>query len=171
MEVYMNSKQFLEQALVIVETIQACTASIKNYDELAGGTGAIRYDRDGSQTQRSANAPFELPMCEKRDLEEMEKKERAELWEKLKEIRYVVKQVEDQNVQNVLRMRFIAHKTRDEIAEEYKISTKTVDRRLEDGYHEVSLITGYPEPPKRRMPARPRHPIARQMMKEVYGDE
>lgn len=161
----MNSKQFLEQALVIVETIQACTASIERYDTLAGGACAIRYDRDGSQTQRSANAPFELPLCEKRDLEEEEKKERAKLWEKLKEIRYVVKQVEDQNVQNVLRMRFIAHKTKTQIMEDYHISESTYKRRLEDGYHEVSLITGYPEPPKQRMPARER---TKKLFREVY---
>ena len=164
----MNSKQFLEQAIRLVQSIQTCNASIEFYDTLGSGSGAIRYDRDGSQTQRSANAPFELPMCEKRDLEELEKKERAELWQKLKEIRYVVKQVEDMDVQNVLRMRYTANKTIEQIAAEFHISTSTVKRRLEDGYHEVSLITGYPEPPKQRMPARER---TKKIFREVYGNE
>ena len=43
-----------------------------------------------------------------------------------------------------------------------------VVRRREDGYHDVSLITGYPEPPKQRMPRRDRHHIAREHLKEYY---
>lgn len=164
----MNSKQFLEQAIRLVQSIQTCNASIEFYDTLGSGSSAIRYDRDGSQTQRSANAPFELPMCEKADLERMEKAEITELWEKLKEIRYVVKQVDDLDVQNVLRQRYIIGKTIEQIAMEFHISTSTVKRRLEDGWHEVSLITGYPEPPRQRMPARDRHHIAREHLKEYY---
>lgn len=161
----MNSKQFLEQAIVLRKSIQEIEDSIKFYDMLGRGSGAIRYDRDGSQTQRSFNAPFELPMCEKRDLEQEDEKKRAELWRKLAEIHRVVNQVEDQNVQNILRAKFITQKSEEKIANEHKISKSTVRRRLEDGYHEVSLITGYPEPPKQRMPGRER---TKKLFREVY---
>lgn len=166
----MNSRQFLEQAILLEQSIATCTASIEHYDELAHGGTAIRYDRDGTMTQRSQNAPFELPMCEKADLERMEREERRELWEKLREIRHVVTQIVDGEVQNIVRMRFLANKTETVIACQFGISVSTVRRRLERGYHEVSLITGYPEPPRQRMPSRERHTIGREMLRR-YTEE
>lgn len=166
----MNSKQFLEQAIVLEDGIRSRLEEIQKFRLLAEGAGAIRYDRDGSQTQRSQNAPFETPLITAEDLERDAKEEIRALWIRLGEIRAVIAGVEDMNVQNVLRLRYIGKNT-DEIAAKLKISKPTVFRRLEEGYHEISLLTGMEEPPKRRMPARPRHPIARQMMKEVYGDD
>lgn len=164
----MNSKQFLEQAIKLTESIRSLREEAETYRELAEGTGAIRYDRDGSQTQRSQNAPFEMPLVTAADLEREVEKDIQERWEALREIRLVISQVEDQDVQDILRRRFLALKTPKEIQVDLRISSSTYDRRLKVGYHEVSLITGYPEPPEWRMPARPRHPIARQMLKEVY---
>lgn len=166
----MNSKQFLEQAVVLEQSIRTRLEEIKKFRTLAEGAGAIRYDRDGSQTQRSFNAPFESPLIMAADLERDAKAEIRELWIRLSEIRAVISGVEDMDIQNVLRLRYIG-KTTEEIAAKLRISKSTVLRRLEDGYHEVSLLTGMDEPPKMRMPARERHHIARNMMKEVYGDE
>ena len=166
----MNSKQFLEQAIVLQNSIKSLQEEIETYRTLAEGAGAIRYDRDGSQTQRSQNAPFETPLVIAADLEREAKKEIRELWDSLREIRSVIGQVEDAEVQQVLRYKYLTNQTNETIGSTLNISVSTVKRRLEDGYHEVSLITGYPEPPKQRMPARPRHPIARKMM-EVYVDE
>jgi len=166
----MNSKQFLEQAIALEDGIRSRLEEIRKFRLLAEDTGAIRYDRDNVQTQRSMNAPFESPLITAEDLERDAKTEIREIWIRLGEIRAVIAGVEDMNVQNVLRQRYIG-KTPDEIAAKLRISKSTVLRRLEDGYHEVSLITGYPEPPKMRMPARPRHTIARQMLKEVYGND
>lgn len=167
----MNAKQYLEQAIVLQNSIKSLQEEIETYRTLAEGAGAIRYDRDGSQTQRSQNAPFETPLVIAADLEREAKKEIRELWDSLREIRLVIGQVEDAEVQQVLRYKYLTNQTNEAIGSALNISVSTVKRRLEDGYHEVSLITGYPEPPKQRMPARPRHPIARQMLKEVYGDE
>lgn len=167
----MNSKQFLEQAIVLQNNIKSLREEIETYRTLAEGAGAIRYDRDGSQTQRSQNAPFEAPLIIAADLEREAKKEIGELWESLREIRLVIGQVEDTEVQQVLRYKYLTNQTNEAIGSSLQISVSTVKRRLEDGYHEVSLITGYPEPPKMRMPARDRHHIARNMMKEVYGDD
>ena len=166
----MNSKQFLEQAIALEDGIRSRLEEIRKFRLLAEGTGAIRYDRDNVQTQRSQNAPFETPLITAEDLERDAKTEIREIWIRLSEIRAVIAGVEDMNIQNVLRLRYIG-KTTDEIAAKLKISKPTVFRRLEEGYHEISLLTGMEEPPKRRMPARPRHPIARQMLKEVYVDE
>lgn len=167
----MNSKQFLEQAIVLQNSIKSLQEEIETYRTLAEGAGAIRYDRDGSQTQRSQNAPFETPLVIAADLEREAKAEIKELWESLREIRIVIGQVEDAEVQQVLRYKYLTNQTNEAIGSMLQISVSTVKRRLEDGYHEVSLITGYPEPPKMRMPARERHKIARNMMKEVYGNE
>ncbi len=167
----MNSKQFLEQAIVLQNSIKSLQEEIETYRTLAEGAGAIRYDRDGSQTQRSQNAPFETPLVIAADLECEAKKEIKELWDSLREIRIVIGQVEDAEVQQVLRYKYLTNQTNEAIGSTLNISVSTVKRRLEDGYHEVSLITGYPEPPKMRMPGRERHHIARQMMKEVYGDD
>ena len=167
----MNSKQFLEQAIVLQNSIKSLQEEIETYRTLAEGAGAIRYDRDGSQTQRSQNAPFETPLIIAADLEREAKAEIRELWESLREIRLVIGQVEDAEVQQVLRYKYLTNQTNEAIGSALNISTSTVKRRLEDGYHDVSLITGYPEPPKMWMPARERHHIARNMMKEVYGDE
>lgn len=167
----MNAKQYLEQAIVLQNSIKSLQEEIETYRTLAEGAGAIRYDRDGSQTQRSQNAPFETPLIIAADLEREAKKEIRELWDSLREIRLAIGQVEDAEVQQVLRYKYLTNQTNEAIGSALNISTSTVKRRLEDGYHEVSLITGYPEPPKQRMPARERHKIARNMMKEVYGDE
>lgn len=167
----MNAKQYLEQAIVLQNSIKSLQEEIETYRTLAEGAGAIRYDRDGSQTQRSQNAPFETPLIIAADLEREAKKEIRELWDSLREIRLVIGQVEDAEVQQVLRYKYLTNQTNETIGSTLQISVSTVKRRLEDGYHEVSLITGYPEPPKMRMPGRERHHIARQMMKEVYGDD
>lgn len=166
----MNAKQYLEQAIVLQNSIKSLQEEIETYRTLAEGAGAIRYDRDGSQTQRSQNAPFETPLIIAADLEREAKKEIKELWDSLREIRLVIGQVEDSNVQDVLRRRFLALRAPKEIQKELEISKSTYDRRLEDGYHEVSLITGYPEPPKQRMPARERHTIGREMLRR-YTEE
>lgn len=167
----MNAKQYLEQAIVLQNSIKSLQEEIETYRTLAEGAGAIRYDRDGSQTQRSQNAPFETPLIIAADLEREAKKEIRELWESLREIRLVISQVEDAEVQQVLRYKYLTNQTNEAIGSTLNISVSTVKRRLEDGWHEVSLITGYPEPPKMRMPARDRHYIARKQLKEVYGDE
>ena len=164
----MNSKQFLEQAIELTKSIRSLQEEIETYRTLADGAGAIRYDRDGSQTQRSQNAPFETPLIIAADLEREAKKEIRELWESLREIRLVIGQVEDAEVQQVLRYKYLTNQTNEAIGSALNISTSTVKRRLEDGYHEVSLITGYPEPPKQRMPARER---TKRIFREVYGDE
>ena len=164
----MNSKQFLEQAIVLQNSIKSLQEEIETYRILAEGAGAIRYDRDGSQTQRSQNAPFETPLIIAADLEREAKKEIRELWDSLREIRLVIGQVEDAEVQQVLRYKYLTNQTNEAIGSTLNISVSTVKRRLEDGYHEVSLITGYPEPPKMRMPARER---TKKLFREVYGDE
>jgi DNA-directed RNA polymerase specialized sigma subunit len=164
----MNAKQYLEQAIVLQNSIKSLQEEIETYRTLAEGAGAIRYDRDGSQTQRSQNAPFETPLIIAADLEREAKKEIRELWESLREIRLVIGQVEDAEVQQVLRYKYLTNQTNEAIGSALNISTSTVKRRLEDGYHEVSLITGYPEPPKQRMPARER---TKRIFREVYGDE
>ena len=152
----MNAKQYLEQAIVLQNSIKSLQEEIETYRTLAEGAGAIRYDRDGSQTQRSQNAPFETPLIIAADLEREAKAEIRELWESLREIRLVIGQVEDAEVQQVLRYKYLTNQTNEAIGSALNISVSTVKRRLEDGYHDVSLITGYPEPPKQRMPARER---------------
>ena len=161
----MNAKQYLEQAIVLQNSIKSLQEEIETYRTLAEGAGAIRYDRDGSQTQRSQNAPFETPLIIAADLEREAKEEIKELWESLREIRLVISQVEDAEVQQVLRYKYLTNQTIETIGSALNISTSTVKRRLEDGYHEVSLITGYPEPPKQRMPARER---TKKLFREVY---
>lgn len=164
----MNSKQFLEQAIVLQNSIKSLQEEIETYRTLAEGAGAIRYDRDGSQTQRSQNAPFEMPLVIATDLEREAKAEIRELWDSLREIRIVISQVEDAEVQQVLRYKYLTNQTNEAIGSSLQISVSTVKRRLEDGYHDVSLITGYPEPPKQRMPRIDRHHIAREHLKEYY---
>ena len=170
-EATVNSKQFLEQAIMLQNSIRSLQDEIETYKTLAEGAGAIRYDRDGSQTQRSQNAPFETPLVIAADLEREAKAEIKELWNSLREIRLVISQVEDPEVQQVLRYKYLTNQTNEAIGSTLQISVSTVKRRLENGYHEVSLITGYPEPPKTRMPGRERHKIARDMMRELYGGE
>lgn len=165
----MNAKEYLEQAIVLEDGIRSRLEEIRKFHLLAEGTGAIRYDRDGSQTQRSQNAPFEAPLITAEDLERDAKEEIRALWIRIGEIRAVIAGVEDMNVQNVLRLRYIG-KTTDEIAAKLKISKSTVFRRLEEGYHKISLLTGTEEPLKRRMPARERHSIGREMLRR-YTEE
>ena len=167
----MNSKQFLEQAIVLQNSIRSLLDEIETYRTLAEATGAIRYDKEPVMTQRSQSAPFEAPLIKAADLEREAQKEVEDLWQQLKEIRIVISQVEENQTQQVLRYKYLTNKSNEAIGSILQISVSTVKRRLEDGYHDVSLITGYPEPPKQRMSARERHHIARDMMKEVYTDE
>lgn len=153
----------MEQAITLEQSIASRLKEIEHYRTLAEGAGAIRYDRDNVQTQRSTSAPFEAPLIHAQDLENESKREIKLLWRRLSEIRAVIGGVEDMDIQNVLRFRFLANKTIEEIAFEMKTSRSTVLRRMDDGYKAVSDLTGLPMPPIKRMPARERHHISREL--------
>ena len=166
----MNSKQYLEQVLKIEDAMTAKRDEKERLDALSTASGAIRYDNDRTTGSAPQSARFENVTVSKVDLENEIAKEYAALLAKHAEIRKVILAVEEMDVQNVLAEYYLCRKTEEVIAVKFHVSKKTIQRRLDRGYVEVSKLTGYPAPAP-RMPARPRHPIARQMMKEVYGNE
>ena len=163
----MNAKQYLEQTWKLLDSLTAKRDEWEFLETVSTASGAINYENDRTVGSAPSSARFENVTVKKADLENDIKRERQELLEKHAEIRKVILAVEDMDVQNALAEYYLCHKTEDVIASKFHVSKKTIQRRLERGYTEVSKLTGYPVP---RMPARPRHPIARQMMKEVYGD-
>ena len=167
----MNSKQYLEQALKLAADIEAHLEELERLQEISTASGAISYDNDRVISSVPQTARFEDTVVRLVDLEKTIRNELAQLWQEHRDIRMVIGQVEDSDVRCVLRMRFLARLEIDVIAAKNHISRSTVLRRLDDGYKEVSKITGYPHPPKQRLPGRNRHHIARNMMKEVYSEQ
>ena len=163
----MNAKQYLEQTWKLNDSMTAKIDEWEYLNEVQGAFGAIRYDNDRTTGSAPSSAKFEDITVKKTDLETDIKREYYSLLDKHAEIRKVILAVEDIDVQNALAEYYLCHKTEDVIAAKFHVSKKTIQRRLERGYTEVSKLTGYPVP---RMPARPRHPIAREHLTEVYGN-
>lgn len=165
----MNSKQFLEQSIVISRDIQAHLEELERLDALSTATGAIRYDNDRVTGSAPQSARFENIVVRLADIQREVKREVWDLLDAHREIRDVIAQVKDDDVRSVLRMKFLAIKSVSEIAAAFRISKPTVFKRLDAGYEAVAEITGYPAPPRQRPTNK--HETARHMMKEVYGNE
>lgn len=164
----MNAKQYLEQVIKIEDCMIAKHDEMEWLQAVSTASGAINYENDRTIGSAPTSSRFENAVIRKEDLRNEILKEYDELLKKHQEIRKVILAVEDVDAQNALAQYYLCRKEEDVIASKFHVSKKTIQRRLERGYTEVSKLTGYPVP---RMPARPRHPIARQMMKEVYGND
>ena len=163
----MTSKQFLEQAIITARQIKAHLAELEMLREVATATGAIRYDTD-KVIHSVTEARYERPIIRVVDLENSVRQEIRSLIDDVEEIRKAVALVDDLEVQNVLRMRYLADVEIDAIAGRLHISRRTVLRRLDIGYAEIAKITGYPAPLRNRMPAEERHGDAKRIMREYY---
>ena len=166
----MTSKQFLEQGILIARQIRAHVAELEMLREVATATGAIRYDTD-KVIHSVTEARYERPVIRLADLENEVRDEINDLLEEHKEIRDVVKQIDDVDIRNVIRMRYLSGLDVDIIAYRLNISRRTVTRRLELGYSDVARITGYPAPIRPRLPAEERHGDARRIMRDYFGEE
>ena len=166
----MTSKQFLEQGITIARQIRAHVAELEMLREVATATGAIRYDTD-KVIHSVTEARYERPIIKVVDLENMVRDEIHGLLEDHEEIRKAVAQITDPDIQNVIRMKYLADVDIDVIAGRLSISRRTVMRRLELGYVEVAKITGYPAPVRNRLPAEERHGDAKRMMREYFEEE
>jgi len=164
----MNAKQYLEQVLKIEDCMIAKHDEMEWLKAVSTASGAINYENDRTIGSDPTSSRFENAVIRKEDLRNEILKEYDELLKKHQEIRKVILAVEDIDAQNALAQYYLCRREEDVIASRFHVSKKTIQRRLNRGYVEVSKLTGYPVP---RMPARPRHPIARKMMKEVYGDD
>lgn len=166
----MNSKQYLEQVIKIAQALMT-KHDEKNYLEtMATISGAINYTNDRTTGSAPTSAKFEEVVCKAADLETAILSEYAELLDLHAEVRKVILAVEDLDIRNTLAEKFLCHTQEDVIAFKFGVSKKTVQRRLDKGYADVSKLTGYPEPPRQRMPARERHGIAREMLRR-YTEE
>lgn len=163
----MTSKQFLEQGIQIARQIKAHLAELEMLREVATATGAIRYDTD-KVIHSVTEARYERPVIRVVDLENTVRQEIRSLIDDVDEIRKAVALIEDTEVQNVIRMRYLADVEIDVIASRLNISRRTVMRRLDLGYAEIAKITGYPAPVRKRLPAEERHGDAKRIMREYY---
>ncbi len=166
----MNAKEYLEQAIVLSHDIRAHLDELENLNELSTASGAIRYDNDRVTGSAPSSAKWENVVVRLVDLENEIRKEVCELLDKHREIRDIIAQVEDADARAVLRMKYLALKSNNEIAAEMYCSKSTVLRRLDIGFQEVAKLTGYPAPPVFRMPARDRHPGSIRIIREYYDE-
>lgn len=164
----MNSKEYLEQAIALSHEIRAQLAELQRLDDLKLGAGAIRYDNDRVTGSAPRSAKFEDTVVRLVDLQNDIRNEVAGLLDQHQEIRDVVAKVPDPEARAVLRMKYLALKSINEIAVELYCSKSTVFRRLETGYMEVSKLTGLPVPPMQRMPARDRHRASKRLLRSYY---
>ena len=165
----MTSKQYLEQLPKLSRQLISRRAEVIRLREEASASGAIRYDTD-KVVHSNTEARFERPTIRAVDLENTMREEYQELFEEWNEMRKVVAQITDTEVQSVVRMRYLACQDIDVIAYALKVSKKTVTRRLEQGYSEVARITGYPAPARHRLPAEERHADAKRLMQEYFAE-
>ena len=163
----MTSKQFLEQAIRLAKNMVAHRAEIDMFRTVARATGAIRYDTD-KVIHSVTEARFERPTIKAADLENEMVDEYRELMEDWDEVRKVIAQITDEDVQNVVRMKYLGGSEVDVIAYKLKISRRTVMRRLDQGYLEVAQITGYPAPARHSIPAEEKHEDAKRILREYY---
>ena len=166
----MTSKQFLEQGVRLTRSIRAHLAEAEMLRAVATATGAIRYDTD-KVISSVTEARFERPIIKAVDLENAVRSEIRTLLDDLGEIREAVALIEDPDVQNVIRFRYLADTEIDVIAYKLNISRRTVMRRLELGYQEIEKITGYPAPVRNRLPAEERHGDAKRIMRDYFEEE
>lgn len=168
----MNSEQYLMQAVRLAHALAGLLKEKERLKELSTATGGFRYSPDPVISNRPQSARFEDYSVSKVDLENEVEDDIRHYWELHSEIRHVIGQVEDLEVQTILRLRYLVDVPLDVIAAQFHVSRKTIERRLDRGHDAVAEITGFDAPPKQRMPAREReHAIAREMLKEVYKDD
>lgn len=167
----MNSEQYLLQAVQLAHTLTSLNKEKQRLAELSTATGGFNYSQDMVIGSKPQSARFENYSVSKVDIENEIEDDIRHYWKLHSEIRHVISQVEDLEVQSILRLRYLTDTPVDVIASQFHVSRKTIERRLDKGFEEVAMITGCPVPPKQRMPAREReHTIAREMLKEVYQD-
>ena len=166
----MTSKQYLEQLLKLSRQMVSHRAEIEKLRTEASASGAIRYDTD-KVVHSNTEARFERPTIRAVYLENAMRQEYADLLAEWNDIRKVVAQITDTDVQSVIRMRYLACAEVDVIAYALKLSKKTVMRRLEQGYSEVAKITGHPAPVRKRLPAEERHGDAKRLMRDYFREE
>lgn len=164
----MNSEEYLMQGIKIAHALAGLFEERKRLAEMSTATGGFKYDHEPVMGSKPQSARFENYSVSKVDLENEVEADIQHYFELHSDIRHVISQVEDMDVQTILRKRYLVDIPIDVIAAQFHVSRKTIERRLDRGYEEVAKLTGYPAPPKQKMPARERHHIARQMMKEVY---
>lgn len=167
----MNSKEFLEQAITLSHEIRAQLAELQRLDDLKFGNGAIRYDNDRVTGSAPQSAKFEDTVIRFVDLQNEIRAEVAGLLDRHREIRDVIAQVPDPEARAVLRMKYLALKSLNEIALELYCSKTTVFRRMEEGYLEVAKLTGLSAPPIQRMPARDRHKASKHLIRSYFRNE
>ena len=165
----MTSKQFLEQAISLEHHIKAHLSELDNLHAVATATGAIRYDTD-KVISSVTEARYEKPVIRAADLENQVRAEIRELLEDLDEIRKAIALISDEDIQDVVRMRYLGDVEIDIIAYRLKISRRTVMRRLELGYSDVAKITGYPAPIRNRLPGEERHGDAKRILRDYFEE-
>lgn len=166
----MNSEEYLMQGIKIAHALAGLFEERNRLKEMSTATGGFKYDHEPVMGSKPQSARFENYSVSKVDLENEVEADIQHYFELHSDIRHVISQVEDMDVQTILRKRYLVDIPIDVIAAQFHVSRKTIERRLDKGHDAVAEITGYPAPVKQRMPARERQHIAREMMKEVYTD-
>ena len=167
----MNSVEYLMQAVELARAIASLNAERKKLAEMSTATGGFRYEHDPVKGSHPQNARFEDYSVRKVDIENEIRDDIQRYWILHSNIRHTIGRVRNITVQTILRERYLIGDPLDVIAAKHHCSRKTIERRLADGHDAVAELTGYTAPPRQRMPARERHHIAREMMKEVFGDD
>lgn len=166
----MNAKEYLEQAIHLSAEIRSMVEELEMLKEVSTASGAIKYDNDRVVGSAPQSAQFENAVVRLVDLENEVRSELNALLEKHSEIRKTIGMVADDQVRTVLRLVYLVGRSMDAVAVQLNVSKRTVMRRLDVGYEAVAVLTGYPAPLKQKMPAKDRHHMAREMLKEVYHE-
>lgn len=153
----MNSKQFLEQVIVLANEIGAMWDELDLLRKTVASSGSPMVRETPRSSNPPQSAPFENPAVRLADLEQEIRADISRLLVKHKRIRHVIGHVEDEKVKAVLRRVYLCRESVEVCAAALRVSKSTVLRRLDAGYEAVAEITGYPAPPKVRMPARERN--------------
>ena len=167
----MNSVEYLSQAVSLARAMASLMAERDRLSELSTATGGFRYEQDPVKGSSPQSARFENYSVRKVDIENEIEADLQQYWILHSNIRHTIAKVKALNVQTVLRYRYLVGLPVDVIASKLNCSRKTIERRLADGHDAVAELTGYSAPMRQRMPAQERHHIAREMMREVYGEE
>lgn len=126
--IYLQAKEYLNQAYRLNELIRSNELEIKDLEELKDSLGGIDYSKDRVQTSPSGDAGYTKIVHAIADLESAIKENLEKMLRLKLEIRTVINEVQDNEQKVVLKLRYLNFMIWDDVAAELGVSQRTAIR-------------------------------------------
>lgn len=126
--IYLQAKEYLNQAYRLNELIRSNELEIKDLEELKDSIGGIDYSKDRVQTSPSGDAGYTKIVHAIADLESAIKEDTEKMLRLKLEIRTVINDVQDNEQKLALKYRYLNFMSWDDVAEKLNVSKRTAIR-------------------------------------------